>query len=91
MKELMSFLVANFNSIGVNSTNLHTGFEYFHIDCNNHMSQRVEIDISIDDNYWRLRIFALSTIQYEKTFENSKDLVERLNDFVNSRDFSRAH
>lgn len=91
MKELFSFLVANFNAISVNSTNLQTGFEYYHIDCQNHMSQRVEINISVDDNYWKLRIYSLSTISYEKEFENSKDLVERLKDFVNSRDFSRAH
>ena len=91
MKNLMYFLVSNFNSVRVSSTNLNTGFEYFSIQCENHVSQRIEINISIDDNFWQLRIYSLSSITYEKDFENPHDLIERLKSFIGSREFSRGH
>lgn len=91
MKKLIMFLLATFNTISVNSSNLDCpSFGYYHIEVYNVMHQRIELDISIDDKSWRMKLFSLGTVTYDNEFDNPDELVDYLRQYSESKEFTRA-
>lgn len=85
---LINFLVANFNSLTINSTNLdsHIDFAVYQITAKNDDNQIVTIDISRDDDLFN---FTVSYIDHLEITEctNMLSLIEAVRDFVENDDF----